>query len=154
MAVLNARQERFAQLVVSGKPACVAYELAGYRPDRGGAVHLAANPRVAARIAELQEEAAQRAKITRGRLIVWLSRVIEREGVSVRDQLRAADQLARMCGWNEPERVVHSGEITVSHEVRARLDSLLGVGEGAPALPAAIEAEAEVMPAGTEGQEA
>ena len=49
----NARHERFAQGVASGKSATGAYEEAGYEPDSGHASRLAGNGSVSDRIQEL-----------------------------------------------------------------------------------------------------
>ena len=59
---LNARQERFAQLIAQGLPASHAYVEAGYAKDRQGAransCYLMKVPRMAARIAEIRSLAA------------------------------------------------------------------------------------------------
>jgi phage terminase small subunit len=68
--IKNGRQEKFAQLVASGKSATEAYLEAGYKPKkkddttRGCASQVRSNTIVAARIAELQQIAAERAIIT------------------------------------------------------------------------------------------
>jgi hypothetical protein len=65
MSILsNPRHEKFAQGLAQGKPAINAYELAGYKPDRGAASRLSANVSIQARVAELQGKAAESAIIT------------------------------------------------------------------------------------------
>lgn len=54
----NAKHERFAQELAKGKTADEAYQLAGYRANRGNATTLKANQSVLDRVAELQERAA------------------------------------------------------------------------------------------------
>jgi phage terminase small subunit len=60
----NPRHEKFAQGLAEGKPAINAYELAGYKPDRGAASRLSANVSIQARVAELQGKAAESAIVT------------------------------------------------------------------------------------------
>lgn len=60
----NARQEKFAQELAKGKSQVDAYTAAGYRPDDGAAARLSGNVRVAARVAELQARAAEKAVVT------------------------------------------------------------------------------------------
>ena len=60
----NPRHEKFALGLAQGKPAINAYELAGYKPDRGAASRLSANVSIQARVAELQGKAAERAIVT------------------------------------------------------------------------------------------
>lgn len=60
----NPRHEAFAQALAKGKSAAEAYVLAGYKPNDGNAIRLKGNERVAARLAELQGKAAERAVLT------------------------------------------------------------------------------------------
>ena len=66
---INARQEAFVQsLLAKGMNATAAYKAAGYSGKgnvaEAGASEILRNPKVAARLAELQAEAASEAKIT------------------------------------------------------------------------------------------
>jgi phage terminase small subunit len=60
----NPRHERFAQALAEGKPACAAYEEAGYRPNDGNAVRMKGNENIKMRVTELQGEGAERAVVT------------------------------------------------------------------------------------------
>jgi hypothetical protein len=60
----NPRHEKFAQGLAQGKPAINAYELAGYKADRGAASRLSAKVSIQARVAELQGKAAESAIVT------------------------------------------------------------------------------------------
>jgi hypothetical protein len=60
----NPRHEKFAQGLAEGKTAINAYELAGYKPDRGAASRLSANVSIQARVAELQGKAAESSVVT------------------------------------------------------------------------------------------
>ena len=65
MAVLkNARHERFAQLIAEGSTQSEAYRLAGYKPNRSDASKLHSNPNIAARVATILADGAERAGVT------------------------------------------------------------------------------------------
>jgi hypothetical protein len=65
MSILpNPRHERFAQALAEGKPACAAYEEAGYRRNDGNAVRMKGNENIKIRVGELQEQGAERAVVT------------------------------------------------------------------------------------------
>jgi phage terminase small subunit len=69
LALPNPRHEKFAQGLAEGKSAINAYELAGYKPDRGAASRLSANVSIRTRVARLQERGAERAAVTLQSLI-------------------------------------------------------------------------------------
>lgn len=60
----NARHERFAQELAKGSSATAAYAAAGYEPSEQNASRLTRNDKVAARVAELKERAAEKAVVT------------------------------------------------------------------------------------------
>lgn len=60
----NQRHEAFAQELAKGKTTDEAYQLAGYKPNRGNAATLKANQSVLARVDEIKSRAAKRAEIT------------------------------------------------------------------------------------------
>jgi hypothetical protein len=77
---------------------------------------------VASRIEELQarnERKAEMAALTRDELIAILTEIVHATRTRLSearpsDGLKAAEMLAKMCGWNEPERVnVQSVELKV-----------------------------------------
>jgi diketogulonate reductase-like aldo/keto reductase len=84
---LSEQQERFCQLVVSGKNQTEAYKLAGYKGSGkqlgDNASRLIANDRVQARIAELRQTAAEKAQID----LQWL---IDK-GVAILEAAEKAD---------------------------------------------------------------
>lgn len=59
----NARHERFAQELAKGKTADEAYQLAGFKPNRGNATRLKANESVVKRLEELQGAIAEKAVV-------------------------------------------------------------------------------------------
>lgn len=63
-ALDNPRHERFAQELAKGETADAAYVTAGFKANRGNAIRLKANERVAARVAEIQGKAAARVVLT------------------------------------------------------------------------------------------
>jgi phage terminase small subunit len=60
----NARHERFAQLLASGKTATDAYELAGYKRDAGNSSHLAKSDKITSRVQEITTEMLERERAT------------------------------------------------------------------------------------------
>lgn len=74
-ALANARHEAFAQLVASGKTADEAYQLAGYAENSGNARRLKGYEAVAARIAELLSEAAERVGVNAQRVVAELAKI-------------------------------------------------------------------------------
>jgi hypothetical protein len=65
----NPRHEKFAQALAEGKSATEAYEVAGYTPNDGNAARMKGNDRVRERVAELQEQGAERSVVTLEALI-------------------------------------------------------------------------------------
>lgn len=90
-ALDNARHERFAQFVASGMPAKRAAVDAGYTASRAEITgsELVRNRNVAARITELQEQAARKTGLTAERIINDLLRIAEKG-----EELREASGLA------------------------------------------------------------
>lgn len=116
MAVLsNARHERFAQELAAGKTADEAYQLAGFRPNRGNATRLKANESVMKRVAELQGRIADGVVLTKQ----W---VIERLIENVERALQAQPVLDRE---GRP-----TGEYTYEGSVANRALELLGKEQG------------------------
>ena len=60
----NPKHERFAQELAKGKPASVAYVLAGYKANDGNAATLKGNQRVLERVDELVNAVAEKAGVT------------------------------------------------------------------------------------------
>ena len=133
----NVRHERFAQSVASGLSASEAYGKSGYTQKDGNhhGPRLMANDGIRKRVAELKAAQSQKSELSRDRLREFLTEVIltpagkvdERSRlcqsynvtpdvreIRMPDKLRAVEQLAKMCGWNEPEKHEHgaSDELT------------------------------------------
>ena len=109
------RHEKFAQLVASGMTAQAAFTQAGYKAPQNSP-RLRNNELVAKRIGELQarnERKAEMAALTRDELVGILTDIVKATRnrlpeARIADGLKAAEMLAKMCGWNEPEAVQHS----------------------------------------------
>jgi hypothetical protein len=93
----------------------------GYKVPKNSP-RLSRNELVARRIEELQarnERKAETAALKRDELVAILTDIVKStrsrlSGARVPDGLKAAEMLARMCGWNEPERVnMQSVEVKV-----------------------------------------
>ena len=153
----NPKYEAFAVLRAMGWPMAKAYvEIMGRHKDSAGAPEKRAlawerssvlNKRkdVAARIRELQEQAAEKANWSKARMISYLESVLETpasaldpdnpiveeiyatsEGMRMKtfSKTEAARLLSKLCGWEAPEK----REISVSGsaEIDAALRKLLG----------------------------
>jgi hypothetical protein len=111
--------------VASGLTAQAAFTQAGY-PSPQNAPRLRNNELVAKRIEELQarnERKAEKVAMTRDEIIKILTEIVQATRARLpeartADGLKAAEMLAKMCGWNEPERVQSQ---QVSIQVDAKL---------------------------------
>lgn len=74
----NARHERFAQALASGETADAAYEIAGFKPNRGNAATLKAKQSVQDRVAEILVAAADRVEVTQSYVISSIVDTMER----------------------------------------------------------------------------
>ncbi len=84
----NPKHEAFVQFLLQGESYVDAHEHAGFRRDDGNACRLAKNPKVQARLAELQNEIAGENKVTVASLLNELEAA--RDKASSLDQLSAA----------------------------------------------------------------
>jgi hypothetical protein len=76
--IKNPKHELFAQELAKGKTADEAYQLAGYKENRGNAATLKANQSIADRVAELLERSAVRAEITVATITENLVRIAQK----------------------------------------------------------------------------
>jgi phage terminase small subunit len=111
-ALANSRHELFAQAVASGKSASQAYRQSGANGKNADvqAAKLVVKGSIRERIAELKAEAGAKAEFTRASILAFLAEVIRNESGQMRDRLRAVEMLAKMCGWNEPEKHEHGAD--------------------------------------------
>ena len=125
----SSRQEKFAQLCASGLNNSEAYRrLSGKERNADGrAAQLMAQPGVRERVAEIKEQNARGAQLTRDELLGFYSEVIrtpadkvppgspviqafEENGngrkIRIVDKAAAGTALAKMCGWDQPTKIV------------------------------------------------
>jgi hypothetical protein len=84
----NPRHEAFIRHLLEGKDATTAFELAGFKRDSGNANRLFRNPKVQARLRELQDEIASKLPITIESLIAELEEA--RQHATGKNQFAAA----------------------------------------------------------------
>jgi hypothetical protein len=128
-ALQSIRHEKFAELIAGGMPAAQAYrEVTGRIANSDvQSVKMRKRAGVERRIKELKEQNSQRAQMTREELLAFYTEVIRTpadqvppgspviqayeetlEGgrkIRIVDKAAAGVALAKMTGWNEPERV-------------------------------------------------
>jgi phage terminase small subunit len=75
----NQRYERFAQELAKGRSALEAYEIAGYKPNRGNASVLKANPIISGRVAELQTRMVAEVVLTKEWIIEQLIENVKKD---------------------------------------------------------------------------
>jgi hypothetical protein len=122
----NARHEKFAQLVAGGMSATKAYCKAGYgkKAAHVNGPRLMGNDSVASRVRELKGKTAQKLSMTREDLAQFFIATLQAKPSEAKEdnplcerimtkagpcdvfasKLGAASQLAKLCGWNEPEK--------------------------------------------------
>jgi hypothetical protein len=64
-----------------------------------------------ARIEEIRAGTAAKSERKKEELYAFLWQAVDGEIEVKPEQLRAAEIIARMTGWNEPEKVEHSGSV-------------------------------------------
>ncbi len=119
-ANLNTRQEKFCQLVADGMSASQAYRKAGYsaKDVNVAGPRLMANVRIKERLEGLRKRSEARSEISRADAVAWLVAQITTpveeldpvRGVDERVKwagvkLKAMERLARMLGWDQPEKL-------------------------------------------------
>jgi len=95
----NPKHEQFAQERAKGKSLVVAYERAGYLPQRQNASHLMTRDDVSARVAELTNGAAREAKIDIDRAMLELSRIATAD---IRSLFREDGSVKPPAEWSSP----------------------------------------------------
>lgn len=110
----NARHEAFAQALAKGKSADEAYQLAGFKANRGNASRLNANENIAARVAELQGMAAERVVVDRE----WvLARLIENAKAHQATNPAASNTALSLIGKEIGMFVERTENININHDV-------------------------------------
>jgi hypothetical protein len=111
----NLRHEMFAQAYVVSGNASEAYRRA-FENKANADVHAAGlivNPSICERISELRAKTAQRVEKSREDIVDFLCQIVDERRVATKEQLKAAELLNKMCGWNEPEKVEQAMTIRI-----------------------------------------
>lgn len=148
-AELNTRQERFAQFVAAGCSLQDAYEQAGYSCRGASASAKACRllgekgkppTKVAKRVAELQAEANAKVEFSRDDALDMLGRILRSRPEEAAmdnplcelrmtkagpvavfpDKTRCVERMARMLGWDEPERHQLEVEVTIGGDTESQ----------------------------------
>lgn len=117
----NARHEKFAQELAKGKTADEAYQLAGFKPNRGNAARLNANESIRARVEELASRGAEKAEWTAADRLSALKTIFDKTATAdPRVAISAIAEANKMQGSYAPERREHSGPdgAPIQHEMR------------------------------------
>ena len=118
----NPKHERFCQYLAQGKTATEAYKLAGYKPSRFNASHLADNPKVIERLQQITTKHGVAAAVTAESLIAEAQDVLKNAKDS--KQYSAAIGAIREMGVLSGVRVEKS-EVGSPGEFEAMEDSEL-----------------------------
>jgi phage terminase small subunit len=104
----NPRHERFAQYLAQGKTATEAYELAGYRPSRFNASHLADNPKVIERLQQITTKNAVKSAVTADTLMAEFeqARVLAMESKQCSAAVNATKEKSVLSGHRIERREV------------------------------------------------
>lgn len=121
----NARHERFSQEVAKGKTADEAYELAGFKPDRGNAARLTAKDSISVRIAELLERAAVRTEITVASITDRLLAIAKKGEASNEAPLLAVGRAALMDAAKLNGLVTDKVDLNAKHDLSEDMSTWL-----------------------------
>lgn len=126
---LNARQMKYCAGRAEGKSRARAYRDAGYSPEGTQRtaeqnayrmeVKSPAGTALRLKIEELRSRDAEHAVLTREDRLRLLSELATDEDVKPQDRIRAADQIARMCGdYSDSLRITADAGVTLSYADR------------------------------------
>ena len=114
-ALKNPKHERFAQLfAVSGNASAAWREVTGKTKDAN--VHgdeFMAIHGMKARIDEIRAGTAAKSERKKSELYDFLWQAVDGEIEVKPEQLRAAEIIARMTGWNEPDKIETDGKMEI-----------------------------------------
>jgi hypothetical protein len=110
---LNQRQRLFCDALLSGMSQAAAYRAAGYSPNRAEteAAKLVRTPVVSRYLESKRAEAARAGAMSRERGLSLLGCIAEDSSQPGAVRVRAVESLARLMGWNAPDRVEVSGPL-------------------------------------------
>ncbi len=116
-ALANAKHEAFARAIVEGRSGRDAYKGAGYRPSNDNtadacASRLLSTDKVAERVAELKDLAAEKVVMTRAQVLAELSH-LGRANMADFVHVAASDNIVADAGALEREQAAAIAEVTV-----------------------------------------
>lgn len=108
---LNQRQRLFCDSLLSGMSQAAAYRAAGYSPTRAEteAAKLVKTPVVSRYLDAKRAESDQSGAMSRARGLALLGGIAEDSCQPGAVRVRAVESLARLMGWNAPDRVEIGG---------------------------------------------
>ena len=109
----NAKHEYFAQELAKGKTADEAYQLAGYKANRGNAATLKAKQNISDRVAEIMERKAVRAEVTVSVLsdMLFEDRKLARDLGQPAAAVSAVEKLAKLHGLMVDRKEIRTGHL-------------------------------------------
>nr|DAH62807.1 MAG TPA: terminase small subunit [Caudoviricetes sp.] len=106
----NAKYEAFAQGLAGGLTSDVAYQKAGFKPNRGNATRLKANESVQSRVEEIKSRIAEKAEWTAADRLLALKNIFDAsEKDDRRTAISAIAEANKMQGSYAPSKHEHSG---------------------------------------------
>lgn len=102
--MLTAKQEQFVQNIIQGMSQADAYRTAYPKQKMSDktiwetASKLMANPKVVTRLTELRNELSKPSIMSAQQRLEWLTKLIQSDGESTTDKLKAADIMNKMQG--------------------------------------------------------
>ena len=173
----NVKHEKFAQLCATGLSRAEAYRrVAGVRAGKNSDANSDdwLNARgVRKRIQELQERNSRKSEMTREELMAFYAAVIRtpadrvpagspviqayemtESGPKIRicDKAAAGAQLAKMCGWNEPDKVEMSADSLTSYLRELRSRSLGDYGQAVEGFTVVGDKATPIIELGANGE--
>jgi len=126
---LTPKQERFAQVVASGKSQAeayrTAYDVSPDTPDKSiheVASRIASDIKVKSRILELKQELASKILWTKEQSVKILAKIAEEQAEMTKDKIAAIKELNAMHGHNAPTKVDLTGEVFAENKSHQSCD--------------------------------
>lgn len=128
----NQRHELFCQHLAKGKTADEAYELAGFKPNRGNAATLKAKQSISARVSDLQDRAASRTEVTVANITERLL-AIAKKGETAADAPLLSVARAALMDAAKLNGLVVDKSMSATASLEDLLDQIGGEESSAPA---------------------
>lgn len=120
---LNEKHKKFCEEYITDCNATRAYKAVYPKTKdpaaRSSACNLLTKPNVRAYIKELQKDVEFHAEVNRLMVVKEVKEIAfssNKKEVATYEKLKALDSLSKMLGYNEPEKIEHSGQIIWNEE--------------------------------------